>query len=338
MRLSGCAIGDLDPAKEGSEIAAVAESGEVFLVRRTTEGWKGEKVATLPGAAIQCAVADADPARPGEEIVVAGMLEGEERSGAKGAARLLWREGDAWKAEVIGEDEELVHGAVVGDFDPRHEGIEVLTVGFSGFAQVFGRVDGAWAHLGRAILPGPGKTAIPAKGGAVVACVAEYAALVQGEEVAFYPGDGLPLRYEVSWKATLLAAGAAQARVGTDGERLLYACDDGGLRLVDGDAVRVIHREAQKLRGAVLADLDPSQEGIEAATTGYGKALTILYPPAAPDAPWTPVVPWKDEQALHHLAAVSVHGHHHNHKTVPGEEVPIAQHDVAYIPHPQAIH
>ena len=84
-----------------------------------------------------------------------------------------------------------------------------------------------------------------------------------------------------SWRTrTLDDAGAGQSRLGFAGGQLIAARDDGVLAVfalpadlgtVGPGTGREIHRETQKLRGAVLADLDPASPGLEAATAGYGQ-------------------------------------------------------------------
>ena len=99
------------------------------------------------------------------------------------------------------------------------------------------------------------------------------------------------------------------ARIDARGEEILVACDNGSLNKVGLDlrsglsARRRLHKESQKLRGAVLADLDPSVPGVEAATAGYGKTITLLYRPQGDEEAWTPVTLWRDTEKLHHLAA-----------------------------------
>jgi hypothetical protein len=103
------------------------------------------------------------------------------------------------------------------------------------------------------------------------------------------------------WRMDVLdRAGAGQSRIGTDGRRILAARDDGSLGLwADGERTD-IYREGMKLRGAVLADVDPDAPGVEAATAGYEKKMTVLYPEG--DA-WRPVTVFTDEGRFHHLAA-----------------------------------
>lgn len=59
-----------------------------------------------------------------------------------------------------------------------------------------------------------------------------------------------------------------------------------------------------KLRGAVLADLDPRSPGLEAATVGYGRELSVVsnLGSATPAA----VTPFVDSAALHHLTAANL--------------------------------
>ena len=290
QKLGGCAVGDVDPTHPGNEILAVAASGDVYVVRHDAQGWHGEVVATAGGEMIGCAIGDADPARPGLEAVVGGMRTGGEDSGGMGAAHLLYRGDDGWHLEPILDDTALVHGVCIGDVDPTHDGNEVVCVGFSRRATVLGRDGVGWKTLGSADLTSPGKNAVVFKGGAVVACAGGSLDCVSFDDGA-WSNESVPLGY------------GGLARVDASGEQILVACDDGGLQLVEFEGHRTIHKESQKLRGAALADLDPSVPGIEAATAGYGKTVTLLYPPKAGETTWTPLTLWRDTEKLHHLAA-----------------------------------
>jgi len=290
QKLGGCAVGDVDPTHPGNEILAVAASGDIYVVRHDDQGWHGEVVATAGGEMIGCAIGDADPARPGLEAVVGGMLAGGEDAGGKGAAHLLYRDDAGWQLQPIYEDEALVHGVCIGDVDPGHDGDEVIGVGFSRKATILGRDSDAWKTLGQADLTSPGKNAVVFKGGVVVACSGGTVDWVAVEDGA-WGNESAGTRF------------GGPARIDALGEQILVACDDGGLQLVEFEGSRQIHKEGQKLRGAVLADLDPSAPGQEAATAGYEKAMTVLYPPQAGEEAWTPVTVWRDTEKLHHLAA-----------------------------------
>jgi hypothetical protein len=285
--LGGCAVGDLDPRRAGNEIAAVSSNGEVHVAWREEQGWRHEVVARLKGEMIQCAVGDADPGREGNELVVVGMAEGDESSGGAGAAHLVWLDGGTWRERLLFRDDALVHGVCIGDLDSARAGNEILAVGFSGKATMLFRDGDAWgSEVAAADLGGAGKNAVAYGGGAVVASTG---------------GTLLHLKKgPAGWTSAVLdRAPAGQARVGTDGERLLAARDDGALGLVAGGARTDIHKAPKKLRGAVLADLDRASPGVEAATVGYDAKATVLYPDGKR---WRAVTAFEDAGPLHHLA------------------------------------
>ncbi|MFV1959215.1 MAG: hypothetical protein ACC662_07360 [Planctomycetota bacterium] len=296
-KLGGCAVGDLDPMHPGHEILAVAATGEVFVVRHDEDGWHGKVVAKAGGEMITCAIGDADPGRPGLEAIVGGMEEGGEGSGGNGAAHVLYRDDEGWHLEPLLVDAALVHGVAIGEVDHSHEGGEVITVGFSRKATVLGRENGAWKTLATIDLPSPGKNALVHDGEILVACAGGSVERIRKEDGA--------------WTTRSIPLGdVGPARPDADGARVLVACNDGGLRLFSLDGpegktptVTVIHREPKRLRGAVLGDLDPSVPGVEAATAGYAKEMTILYPPEAGKKAWTAKTLWRDTEKFHHLAS-----------------------------------
>ncbi|MCA8949998.1 MAG: hypothetical protein KDE27_10880, partial [Planctomycetes bacterium] len=61
----------------------------------------------------------------------------------------------------------------------------------------------------------------------------------------------------------------------------------------------ILHREDDRLRGAVLGDLDPTRPGREAVTAGYTHRLTVL---ASAPGGWHPVFVHQDSDTLHHVA------------------------------------
>jgi len=259
------------------------------VIRHDAEGWHGEVVASAGGEMISCAIGDADPSRPGLEAVVGGMRKGGEDSGGMGAAHLLYRDDAGWHLETIFDDTALVHGVCIGDVDPRHDGEEVVCVGFSLKATILGRYRAGWGTLGSADLTSPGKNAVVFNDGAVVACAGgslDWLAFDDG----MWSSESAPFGY------------SGPARVDGQGEQILVACDDGSLQLAEFEGHETIYKENKKLRGAVLADLDPSVPGIEAATAGYEKKVTLLYPPQAGETTWTAQTLWQDTEKLHHLA------------------------------------
>lgn len=285
-KLGGCAVGDVDPDRKGDEIAVVAGDGSVYLVHALEDGWAQQKIGAATGEMIQCAIGDADPARKGLEVVAVGMKAGKEEDAGAGAAHIASRGPDGWSFDLLFEDTALIHGVCVGDIDPQRDGEEVLLVGFSRRATLAWREGDSWQTEVVGELPGDGKNALPYQGGAAVVC-----------------NDGavvLVARKEGAWTVTELdRAEAGLARIGTDGERLVVARDDGALAILAAGEREEIHQESSKLRGAVLADLDPDLPGIEAATAGYGNTVTLLHQDG--DA-WKPRVLFEDTGRLHHLA------------------------------------
>jgi hypothetical protein len=279
VKLGACAVGDLDPASTGPEIAAVATTGQVFVARRTADGWTAGEVARLSGEMIQCAIGDADPARPGLELATVGMREGTEDGGGAGQAHLVWLTDGAWHHEPILDDSALLHAVCV-------DGGGVYAAGFAQRVLRARREGGSWRSAEIATLPGAAKNALALRGKIVFACTDGSLAAVDATG-------------ESARTAVLDRRAGARARLGTDGERILVADDDGTLSLLAAGAREELCREPAKLRGAVLAELDPATAGLEAATAGYGKRVLVLRRGA--DA-WSVEVVSEERDRLHHLA------------------------------------
>jgi hypothetical protein len=98
---------------------------------------------------------------------------------------------------------------------------------------------------------------------------------------------------------------SGRARVGGTRDQLVVCDDDGQLSLLTPDGLRALHAETQKLRGAVLADLDPASPGLEAATTGYSGRVTLVRDPlGTPRA----TLLFTDRAGFHHAAAGELDG------------------------------
>lgn len=296
-KLSGCVVADFDPSHPGQEIAVVGDQS-IYVVWDEGGTWKHHKIARAGGEMIQCAAGDADPSSPGDELLVFGMLEGGEDDGGSGAAYLLSVEvGKAAKLQPVVSDTALLHGGAIADVDPRHEGAELVLVGFSNRIRVAHRKGSRWSVETAADLPGAGKAVVATGDGVVVACT--DGSLVQ---LAFDAGAG-------EWRTNVLdQAAAGQSRLGFADGRLIAAGDDGALALFDlGEGTSPerhrIHAETDKLRGAVLADLDPATPGLEAATAGYGEVLTVLRLVSTDPDRWIATPIFKDQGRFHHLAA-----------------------------------
>jgi hypothetical protein len=280
-------VGDLDPEHVGNEIVAVSITGEVHLVRRQGKSWQAEVIAKAGGELIQCAVGDVDPRAPGNEIVAVGMVSGTEDDGGPGAAYVVSRTGEGWRIAPVFTDDALLHGVCVGDLDRERPGREILAVGFSGRATLVFAEGEAWSGETVADLEGAGKNAVLFREGAAVATGA-------GKILHVRKSEG-------GWETEVFdEAEVGQARLGTDGTRLLAARDDGALGLwANGDRAD-IHKEGKKLRGAVLADLDPDSPGVEAACVGYEMRMTVLF---AEEGGWRAKTVFTDTARFHHLAS-----------------------------------
>ncbi len=290
-KLGGCAIGDVLPDRPGDEIVAVAVDGRILVAYDDDGTWRSEVAGQGGGELIQCAIGDLRPDKPGDEIVAVGMKTGGEDDGGPGAAVVAWREGDGWAHEVVAEDAALLHGVCVADLDPNRPGVEALLVGFTNTAILLSFDDGAFSTRVVADLPGAGKNAVAHAGGAAVACNDGSVVLVAAD------GGG-------TFSASVLErAPAGAARIGAADGTLVVAYDDGSLGLLRDGAREVIHDEPQKLRGAVLADLDPDVPGLEVATGGYGATVSLL---ERRDGAWTAKVVHRDDAKIHHVAAGDV--------------------------------
>lgn len=283
-RLGGCAIGELDPASAGLEIAAVAQGGQCYVARREGASWSISTVYRAPGEMIQCAVGEIDPTSEGDEFIAVGMVEGSENDGAPGAAWILGRRAGRWQAELALEAPRLLHAACVSDG-------AAFVAGFDRRVTRLVRGVSDWTGEVVAELPGDAKSMAAARGGVVVACT-------DGSVVLVRQAGG-------AWRSEVIdKRDAPRARIGAAGERLVVCDDDGTLSILDGANRKEVFKSAMKLRGAVLADLDPRRPGLEAATVGYSRELSVVWSLDA-SAPGV-TTPFIDSAGLHHLAAANL--------------------------------
>ncbi|MHC4515394.1 MAG: hypothetical protein ACYTGW_16630 [Planctomycetota bacterium] len=284
-KLGGCAAGDLLADRPGTELVAVAGSGAVRVVFRDADGWHSQTVFRAPGEVIQCAAGEVDPARPGDEIVAVGMAAGPESGAGPGAAYLIFRDGDSWHGKKIFEDPRLLHGACI-------TGQGIFVIGFSNKVFQIRRSGDGFDARPVADLPGAGKTCVATKDGIAIACNDGSLVLLSGTDGTFAA-------------RVLDKRSQGRARVGTDGHRVVVADDDGTLSLVSADGREQIHKEDMKLRGAVLADLDPETPGLEAACAGYAKKITVL---SRQSGGWRKAFEHQEPGRLHHLIAADLDG------------------------------
>jgi hypothetical protein len=288
-KLGGCAVGDVDPARQGSEIVAVGSSGKVYLLAFDGQAWVQEVIGQAPGEMVQVALGDVDPARLGLEIVVVGMAAGGEDDGGEGAAHVLFVQDGEWQMKECHRSPALLHAAWV--IPPQGSiGANLLLGGYAPGEQAVVRAltaDNTWETREVPSFSGPAKNAVGYRDGVAVACSDGRVMLVRPTEEGFV--------------AELLdEAPAGCARLASDGDKLLVARDDGVLALLDENGSQEIYREQDKLRGAVLANLDSVSPAIEAATAGYSRMITVLSQDATG---WHPTQVFEGTDRFHHLAS-----------------------------------
>jgi hypothetical protein len=299
-KLGGCACGDLLPGA-GDEVAVVAESGRLRILQREGDGWRVHEVGRTSGESIQVAVGDLWPGE-GEELVAVGMAAGRESDGGPGAVFVSGfdRSRGEFRTVPVWQDTALLHAVAVAELDGDHPGAEVLVGGFSSRLTLLRfRADGSAAAEAVGETPAPAKGMVAHRGGVAIACL-------DGSLCFLEPG---PAGFTVR---VLHRAPVGLARLASDGESLLAAADDGSLLLVRGEVAESVHRESLKLRGAVWSDLDPASPGLEAATAGYGGAITLLR--AVRNQGFVAEPLFRGGEPLHHLCAGDV-------DPAPGEEL-----------------
>jgi hypothetical protein len=303
-KLGGCTTGDFDPRREGEEVAVVSSTGEVFLLSRDRTSWTRELVFQSSGEMIQCAGGDFLPEFPGDELIFAGRLSGDEELGSGGAAYLAWHEGNGWRFDLLLEDEQMFHAVAVADVDPATPGVEILLAGYGRKLFMISRTDGGRRVETVAELPGAAKDMSAAVGKAVIACddgsVIEITHAGTSQDGAARFIDRRLLRIDVPLARIAL-------HEGTDGrgEEVLVCGNDGELRLLhDGPGEEMgerIFMSRQRLRGAVIAEVEPARPGPEYATAGYDGKIWVVHRTKKKE--WVATAVGEDSDRLHHLAA-----------------------------------
>jgi len=282
-KLGACAVGELDSEHEGLEVVTVCRTGHVFLLLREGDSWTPRILGKTPGEMIQVTIADVLPDRPGLEVACVGAAEGFEADERPGQAWVFHREGRGWRSQAAYRSSKLLHAVTLLDGELLVGGYDLELLGL--------RPDrSGWGVRTLGALPGPAKNG-----------------LTLGERSYFACQDGSLVTYGPSHAIEVLQRGeSGHARLGSDGQRLVV-CDDGGtLSLVDFDGrAEVVYREGDKLRGAVIADLDPRVPGPELATVGYERRLTIL---TLEEGEWRPTPVLRESEKFHGLAAGDLDG------------------------------
>ncbi len=296
-KLGGCVLADFDPTKPGDELVVTASDGAIYYLSQmkldcpVNGEWATEKVFEAPGEMIQCAAGDLDPSSPGDELVVVGALSGGEDDGGPGAVWLGRLTGGTWAFEKLLDDEALVHAVSIGELDSAHEGLELLVAGFTNEVHLLSLSGGHWDHQVVGTLNAPAKGAAIAAGKAFIAC--NDGALVQLEKGA------------QGWSMTTLEQHPkALARITANEDSVLYSSNDGKLRLRRDGKSTVVYSSDDRLRGAVLYELDAEGEGLEFATAGYDGIVAVISTTSEGERKTSRI--GGDGDRLHHLAVGEV--------------------------------
>lgn len=304
--MGGVAIGNVDTNSPGNEVVALTSAGEVWVVRRVDDMWKAARVYDGDGELIMCAVADVNPDAPGDEIVAVGMVSGEESSSGPGQVIVLRRDGETWKASQAFQDDHMIHGVAIGDVSARREGLEIVAAGFNHRVTMLSRSAEGWRP----------ETIHVANGRLKIALVADALPDRPGAEVLVCGSDGtVTLLYEaeLGWRReTVLAGPVGRSRIAYGAPGVLIGGDDGTVLLArrDGGAwtSEPLTRDAEKIRGTAIGDVDAGVGGVELYTAGYSRNVTQIFRDEA--GAWTSRVIYTDARPLHHLVAGEVWAEH----------------------------
>ena len=317
VRVNGVDTGDLDPTVPGDEIVAVDLLGRVHVLTREGDGFRHDEIAATGGELVQVAVGDLIPSIPGDEIVAVGAESGTEDDVGPGAVRIYHRSSDGGWEETTYLAPSLVHAIAIGPMR-RGDPASLVCAGF--FQQaLIGSMSpagngGVSLTMAALDLPRVGNAK-----GLVLTGMGFAMACDDGQTVEFVATDsGYSHRSPVPH-------GSPLARIAYDPEvGVLVYNNDGFLRvfpLGDRPSSKVLERAKQRLRGAVLVDIDPNNQGKEACSVGYDGFVRIVglnrVETKQLDLPGQPVSEgWdgdlryvaRDSAKLHHLAAANIDG------------------------------
>ena len=333
VRINGVATGELDPETPGDEIVTVDQRGRLRILRRAGDGFEemelGDIIATGDGLEVQGAAdaptgelvqvicTDLVPRIPGDEIIAVGVLAGGEDDGGSGLVRVFARAGvdRAW-VEYRYVTPALVHAVTAGDILPNRPGTEFVIAGFFGDARV-GRLDTLRGQPSLVVEEAPGLThqgnakgACLTRSGLVLACDNGFLyTYTRADDGAWFGHDGIDV-------------GGGLARVTAyPGGGVAVCGNDGAFRVVRRDRAAgttstwFLVRAENRLRGAVIADLDPEHPGDEAATAGYDGIIRLVrfFPfedqgPGTSEMATSDVILARDTAKIHHLTTGTFEG------------------------------
>ncbi|MCR4318078.1 MAG: hypothetical protein NUW37_17170 [Planctomycetes bacterium] len=326
----GLCVSDVDPRYDGPEVIAVSDIGQVVVAHRVVAHgvsgglWAQEEVYRSPekGELIMVDAGRLFPEKNLSVIVAVGMKSGPESDTGEGVAIGLWFESDSWRHEIFAEDERMLHGVAIGNFDASRAGDELCVMGFSG--KVFQVFPGT--EIPKEVIYEAPSSKI--KVGAVEDVSEESAS---EEELLVAASDGLVVMLDRGlggeWAKSIVAStpDSPMARVAVKrglmrgGEKIASLFGDdygnvymsyynageaGGSWSMEPFALPPADTDASgaktKIRGVAIGDFDRTSPGMELASAGYSKLVRVLGSPGG----WTIV--WEDSAPLHFLLAADL--------------------------------
>jgi hypothetical protein len=258
-----------------------------------------------------CAVGDVNPRFPGNEFVGVGMVSGPESWRGAGQVLMVHKDEGRWVALSVFQDSHAIHGVAIGDVSARHPGNEIITCGFNHRVNLICLDGDEWRS--ETIYVGNDRMKIAAE--------ADILPERQGLEALVCGSDGNVVALwesKLGWcHETVFSDSAGQSRIAHRGSFVLSGDDRGKVTLIRREnqkwQAEFVARDTEKIRGTVIADLDPVRPGVELYVCGYSTNVCQVVQDER--GFWRSRVIFTAERPLHHLAAGDLNPSH------PGEEL-----------------
>jgi hypothetical protein len=304
--MGGLAIGDLDSASTGNEVVTVNDAGEVWMVAQVDSTWKPELIHKGKGELIMCAVGDVDSRSPGKEFVGVGMVRGGESPDGPGQVLMLRKHDRRWIAESVFQDSHALHGVAVGDVSAKCPGNEIVACGFNHRVHLVYLDDDEWCA----------ETIYVGNNRLKIAAVGDVLPEREGMEVLVCGSDGNVVALwegKLGWcHEVVFSDRAGQSRIAHRGSKLLSGGDMGKVTLIRREnrqwQPEFVARDTGKIRGTVIADLDPAHAGVELYVCGYSRNVSQIVQDE--NGLWRSRTIFVAERPLHHLVAGDIDPSH----------------------------
>jgi hypothetical protein len=303
--IDGCAIGDCYPVHDGNEIIFCDRNFDLVMAYRDGTAWTTTTLWHGSGQPLTPAIGDFDPDHAGNEIILVGMHSGFEDDGGLGdAVEIYWNATNAnWENEVIFNNPEMLHGAAIGDIDPRNVGDELVVVGFEYRATLLKKVNHSWVS----------ELMWEDNNNVRKAVIDDFDSDHDGDELVVVSKSGKCTM--IYWNGTQWISkvlwtdpdGLARVAVGdcdqdNEGKEIVVGSDSGKVYLIRdiGDSWEhiLLFDDEDKNRGVWIGDVDPNQPGNEIIAYGYSKNVTEIY---GSGNTWESVTIWTDSARGHEV-------------------------------------